>query len=324
MNRIEPRSSLLKSKLFCGGNAVSILVILVLFSVVTTIINPNFMQFGNWMNIIRAVSVTGVMACTLTFVMLTGNIDLSCGSILALTGCISCTLIDISPVLAVIVPILVGMFFGLINGILVGKIKVNSFVTTLGMQYVIGALTYFYTNSEYVISNSQGWFRQIGQGSLLGLIPYPAIIFLAVVLICTFVLNRTVFGAKLYMVGSNPESAKFSGISPTLMIIKAYVIGGAGIGLSSVLLVSRSMSGQPAMGELYPFEILTAVVVGGLSMSGGKGNAWGTLLGVLFVGILSNGFTLMSFNSHVQTICLGVALIVAVILGKLSEGGERA
>lgn len=323
MNRSESRSSLLKGKLAGGGNSVAIIVILVLFSIVTTIVNPNFMQFSNWMNIIRSVSVTGVMACALTFVMLTGNIDLSCGSILALSGCISCSLIDTSPILAIIVPIVVGALCGLVNGILVGKIRVNSFVVTLGMQYVIHALAFFYTNSEYLTSSSNGWFKQIGQGSLFGLIPYPAIIFIAVVLICTFVLHRTVFGAQLYMVGSNRECAKFSGINPTRMVIKAYVIGGAGIGLSSILLVSRTMAAQPAMGELYPFDILTAVIVGGLSLSGGKGNVWGTLLGVLFVGILSNGFTLMSFNSHISSICLGVALAVAVIVGKINEGRQR-
>lgn len=306
-----------------GGNAVSILAILIVFCIVTTIVNPNFMQFSNWMNILRSTSIIGVMSLGLTFVMLTGNIDLSCGSTLAFCGCISCTLIDTSPIIAVIVPLVVGALCGFVNGVLVGIIKVNSFVVTLGMQYVILALTSFYTNNEYVISDSTSWYKQIGQGSLFGLIPYPAIIFIVVVLVCTFILNRTVFGSQLYMVGSNQKCAKYSGINPDWMIVKAYVIGGIGIGLASIILVSRSMSGQPSMGETYPFNILTAVVVGGLSMSGGKGNAWGTFLGVLFVGILSNGFTCMSFNSHIQDICLGAALIIAVIAGKLSEGGKR-
>lgn len=319
MNELYESKKSFQQFILRSGNIFSIILILIIFGTASAVINPNFMQLSNWMNIFRSVSVIGIMSCTLTFVMLTGNIDLSCGSILALCGCVCCSLVDRNIFAAILAPLLVGALFGLINGVLVGLIKVNSFVVTLGMQYVILSIAFFYTDSEYLVAKSEGWFKNISQGSFMNTVPYSIFVFGIVVIICAFILHHTVFGAQLYMVGSNPIAAKFSGISSTKMIIKSYVIGGIGIGLSSILLVSRTMAAQPAMGEIYPFEVLTAVVVGGLSMSGGKGTIWGTLLGVLFVGILENGFTVMRLNSHIQSICLGIALILAVIFGNFAE-----
>ena len=143
MNELYESKKSFQQFILRSGNIFSIILILIIFGTASAVINPNFMQLSNWMNIFRSVSVIGIMSCTLTFVMLTGNIDLSCGSILALCGCVCCSLVDRNIFAAILAPLLVGALFGLINGVLVGLIKVNSFVVTLGMQYVILSMAFF-------------------------------------------------------------------------------------------------------------------------------------------------------------------------------------
>lgn len=316
MNKKTSLAAALKRRGF-GGT----LGFLIVYAAAAGLLVPGFFSAVNLINIFKSVSVMGVMACGVTFVMLTGNIDLSCSALMSLTACISCALIDVSPVLALAVPLLAGAAFGLLNGLLVGGLRLNSFVATLGLNSIYQALTFFYTKGHYYSSTYTGWYRQLGQGSLLG-IPVLALIFVASVCLCAFVQRHSVFGAQLYAVGGNPISARFSGVRSTWMTVSVYSISGFFSALSGVMLCSRSMAAQPKMGQGYEFEVLIAVLIGGLSMSSGRGSAWGTLLGVMLIGVIENSFALMRLGIEAQYIAEGLLLFIAIAIQVLSERRE--
>lgn len=296
-------------------------IIMIVYIVVISILKPDFLTLSNLTNLVRAVSIVGIMGSALTLVMLTGNTDLSTGYMLSLVACVACNHVDSNPVLAVILPIVVGAVCGAINGFFVGKMKINAFVTTLGMSYVYAAATQHYTNSKYLAATSDGWFKFLGQGYVFGVIPMPVIIFALAAVVYTFVLRRTVFGAQIYAVGTNPTSANFSGISSVKVVWLSYILGGATVGLAGVVLCARSMSAQPLMGAGYEFEVLTAVALGGLNLAGGKGSVAGTVLGVIFVGILKNSFNILGLSSGLQYLILGVLLMISVKAALDKEGG---
>lgn len=307
--------------LFNRSSFGGVLGFLLLYVAAMSVFIPGFFSLGNWISIFKSCAVIGVMASGITFVMLTGNIDLSCGSLMSLTACISCALIDTSPFLALLTPLLVGTACGILNGVLVGGLKLNSFVATMGLLSVYQALTFFYTKGYYYSSTYIGWYRAIGQGEILG-IPVLVMIFVVTVLLCAFVQRHSVFGARLYAVGGNPISARFSGIRSREMTVVVYAISGFCAALSGVMLCSRSMAAQPKMGQGYEFEALIAVLIGGLSMSSGRGGAWGTLFGVIVMGVLENSFALMKLGSGDQYVAEGILLFVAVAIQVISERRE--
>ena len=287
-------------------------LILIIYVIAVSLLKPSFLSLSNLTNLVRSVSIVGIMACAITLVMLTSNTELSAGSILSFCACISCTFVDTNPFLSVAAPIIAGACCGLVNGFLVGKVKINSFVTTLGMSYVYQALALLYTGSRYLITkNEDGWYKFLGNGYVFG-IPMPVIVFAAVALCVIFVQKKTIFGSHIYAVGSNATSARFSGINVSNTIMLTYVFGGTAIGISSIIMCSRVMSAQPYMGSGYEFEVLTAVVLGGLNVAGGKGTVAGTVLGVIFVGVLKNSFTLLGIPANLSYVGLGVVLVIAV------------
>jgi ribose/xylose/arabinose/galactoside ABC-type transport system permease subunit len=296
-------------------------IIMIVYIIIIAIFKPVLLSATNIGNIIRSVAPVGIMGSAITLIMLTCNTDLSTGYMLSLLSCISCSLIDKNPFLAVIVPMLVGACCGCINGFFVGQVGINSFVTTLGMSYVYAAAAQHYTNSKYLAATSEGWIKFLGQGYVLKIIPFPIIIFAAVAALFSIILRKTVFGSQIYMVGSNPVSAHFSGINAKRTIWLTYTITGATVGLAGVVLATRSMAAQPLMGAGYEFEVLTAVALGGLNLAGGRGSVEGTVLGVIFVGILKNSFNILGLSSGLQYLVLGVILLIAVKAALNREGG---
>lgn len=272
---------------------------------------PAFFTPTNLISIFCSVSNIGILATAVTFVMLVGNVDLSCGAILSLAACISCSFIDVHPVLALLLPLAAGLLCGALNGLLIGPLQLNSFVTTLGTLFIYQSVTFLFTRGQYLSSANTGWYRLIGQGSLFQ-IPFSVLLFLCLVALSSFVQRRTVFGAQLYSVGSNPVSARFSGISPSKITFITYLISGAGAAISGILLCSRSMAAQPQMGLGFEYDTLAAIVLGGLTLTGGKGGAWGTLLGVVLVGILKNSFILFGLGSEFQSVALGFLLFISI------------
>lgn len=296
-------------------------VIMIVYIIVISILKPEFLSVSNLGNLIRAVSIVGIMGSALTLVMLTGNTDLSTGYMLSLVSCVACNYADRNQFLAVLLPILVGAVCGCLNGFLVGRLRINAFVTTLGMSYVYAAVTQHYTNSKYLAATSNGWFKFMGQGYIFGVIPMPVVIFAVVAILFSFVLRKTVFGAQIYAVGTNPVSANFSGISSVRVVWLSYILGGATVGLAGAVLCARSMSAQPLMGAGYEFEVLTAVALGGLNLAGGRGSVLGTVLGVIFVGVLKNSFNILGLSSGIQYLILGVLLMISVKAALDKDGG---
>lgn len=317
----EKRSALLRR-----GKIRGIYLLILLYVVVVSVINPSFITYGNWMNLLRQVAVYGILSCGITFVMLTGRTDLSAG--MMLTFLCSLSVYFVIPgmdnqVLAIVVPIFLGAVFGLVNGLLVGVIRLNSFVATLGVMSVFqGAVLLFMKKVDVLNANHDMLvFKFIGQGSVLG-IPMPVLVLLAVALVSGFILRKTTFGAHIYAVGANPSNARFSGIDPALIIVLSYVVAGLCTGIAAVVMCSRVMSAQPKMGLMYEFTALTAIVLGGLDIRGGKGTIFGTIIGVLILGIIDNSFTILGVNAFLQYIVKGVILVVAVV-SQVTSGKER-
>ncbi len=303
-----------------------IYILILLYVAVVGILNPSFMTYSNWMNLLRQVAVYGIISCGITFVMLTGRTDLSAGMMLTFLCSLSVYFVvpgNDNQLLAILVPLALGAVFGLINGLLVGIIRLNSFVATLGMMSIYqGAVLLFTKKVDFLNANHDMLaFKFIGQGSVLG-IPMPVIILLAVALICGLTLRKTTFGARIYAVGANPSNARFSGISPALIIVLAYVVAGLCTGMGSVVMCSRVMSAQPKMGLMYEFTALTAIVLGGLDIRGGKGTIFGTIIGVLILGIIDNSFTILGVNPFLQYIVKGIILVVAVVSQVMNDRGR--
>lgn len=303
-----------------------IYILIVLYVILVAILNSSFMTLGNWLNLLRQVAVYGIISCGITFVMLTGRTDLSAGMMLTFLACISCYFVNPNvenQALAIVLPLILGAVAGLVNGILVGVIRLNSFVATLGMMsiYTGAVLLFIKKNTSLFGSQDMTVYKFLGQGSVLG-IPMPVIILLVVAAICGLVLRRTVFGARIYAVGSNAVNARFSGINSTGIIVSVYTISGILTGLAAVIMCSRIMSAQPKMGSGYEFTALTAIVLGGLSIKGGKGTIMGTLIGVLILGIIDNSFVILGLNSDLQYIVKGLILAVAVAIQMRGERGN--
>lgn len=300
-----------------------IYLMIIAYVIVVALINPAFVTTDNWLNLLRQVAVYGIISCGITFVMLTGRTDLSAGMMLTFLACVSCYFITPgveNQVLAVLVPLGLGLVGGLLNGILVGIIRLNSFVSTLGMMslYTGAVLLFLKKNTSLFGSQDMAAYKFLGQGSVLG-IPMPVIILAVVAVVCSIILRKTVYGAHIYAVGSNAVNAKFSGIHSTGIIVSVYTLSGFLTGLASVVMCSRIMSAQPKMGYGYEFTALTAIVLGGLSIKGGKGTIFGTVIGVLILGIIDNSFTIMGLDSNLQYIVKGAILIIAVAIQIRSE-----
>ncbi len=303
-----------------------IYILILLYVLVVALINPAFMTGGNWLNLLRQVAVYGIVSCGITLVMLTGRTDLSSGMMLTLLACISCYFVTPevdNQTLAILLPLLLGAVGGLLNGILVGVIRLNSFVSTLGMMslYTGVVLLFIKKNASLFGSQDATFYKFLGQGSVLG-IPMPVIILAVVAGVCSLILRKTVYGARIYAVGSNAVNARFSGINSAGIIVSVYTIAGMLNGLAAVVMCSRIMSAQPKMGSGYEFTALTAVVLGGLSIKGGKGNILGTLIGVLILGIIDNSFTILGLDPNLQYIVKGLILMVAVAIQMRGEKGE--
>lgn len=292
---------------------------LIFFVVVVGVLKPGFLKLGNWGTIIRNAAVLGTMSSGVTLIMLTGNTDLSSGAVLTLAGVVACNAAASgNTLLAIVLAIVIGGACGLLNGILVGKLKLNAFVTSLGMKSVFFALALMYTGNKYITVVDNPSYQFIGQGNVLG-IPVLILAFVLISAVVVVISRQTVLGARIYAVGSNPVSAMFSGIDPGNITVCAYVIGGITCGLGGILMSSKAMAAQYTMGAGYEFEVLTAVVLGGLSIAGGKGSVLGTMLGAVFVTVIKNGLIFLGVDSNIQFILLGVLLILSIWVDMIKE-----
>jgi ribose/xylose/arabinose/galactoside ABC-type transport system permease subunit len=286
--------------------------------IILSISSESFLTATNMINILRQVSIIGIVAIGMSFVIVTGGIDLSVGSIMALSAVVAASFAQTDSHYSVFIPLIigitVGLACGLINGVLVAKWKVAPFIATLGMMTAARGLAMVYTDGRPVIGLSN-IYNHIGSGYILGL-PIPVIAFIIIVLIGVFLLNYTVFGRHVLATGGNEQSAKLSGINVTSVKIGVYAIAGLLAGIGGMILSSRIMSGSPVLGQGYELDAIAAVVIGGTSLFGGVGSIIGTVVGVLIIGVMNNGLDLLNVSSYYQQILKGAIIVIAVLLDK--------
>lgn len=292
------------------------LVLIILgLGVILSFTTESFLTMTNIMNILRQVSINGILAIGMSLVCLTGGIDLSVGSILAFSGIITAGLLNTSglpiPVIALIA-IGIGAVFGLLNGYFVAYWDAPAFVVTLSMMTVARGLTYIYCDGK-PISKLPGEFLNIGKGSICG-IPTPALI-LAIVFIVFFVmLEKFKLGRYIYAVGGNMQAALVSGINVRRITTLVYIFSGICCGIAAVVLTARVSAGLPTAGEGYELDAIAATVIGGTSLSGGRGKLWGTLLGALLLGMVNTGLDLLNVTSFYQKVVKGLIILGAILI----------
>lgn len=287
--------------------------------VVLSIISPSFLTSRNLLNIVRQSSIHGVMAVGMTFVILTAGIDLSVGSVLALTGvlCASFEHAGLPVVLIVIATLGTGAFIGSVNGLIITKGKVTPFVVTLGMMSVARGLAHIYTDGQ-PISGFGDSFRYIGASDFLG-VPVPIIIFVLTLLIAAVILRETRLGRYTYAIGGNEEAVRLSGINVDRFKIATYAISGLTAALGAIILTSRLNAGESIAGMGYELDVIASVVIGGTSLMGGRGSVWGTFAGALLIGTINNGMNLLTIPSYWQLVVKGSIIVGAALIDRLRE-----
>lgn len=295
------------------------LIGLVLLCAIITFVTPAFLTLSNITNIFTQVSVNAIIAVGMTFVILTGGIDLSVGSTLAISGALSASIIKStgSVLLAVIVAALVGIGIGIVNGILISKGKLQAFIATLATMTIFRGATLVFTNGT-PISKLPEKFVNIGNGKV-GFLPIPVIITVIVSIIAIYVLSQTRFGRYLYALGGNEDSARLSGINTDKIKTLVYIVSGFASAIAGVIITSRIGSASPNAGTGFELDAIAAVVIGGTSLAGGEGKITGTLIGALIIGVLNNGLNLMNVSPFYQSIVKGLVILIAVLLDKKSR-----
>jgi len=304
-------------------NKYKSIILLVVLSGIIAAINPRFLTVSNFLNILRQTSVNAIIAAGMTFVILTGGIDLSVGSILAIVGAVAASLIasGVSWFLVILIAILGGALLGLVNGYIITKGRVQPFIATLATMTLLRGATLVYTDGKPIsIGYAAGAasFAGFGTGYFLG-IPIPIHLSVIVFILAFYMLRQTRFGRYVYALGGNEEATALSGINTKK--IKAYVYGISGMlaALAGIIITARLSSAQPQAGSGYELDAIAAVVLGGTSLSGGVGGIFGTIIGALIIGILNNGLNLMNVSSYYQLLVKGVVILIAVLLDRKAK-----
>ena len=292
----------------------AIWVVLIVLAIVFTAANPRFISPSNLLTLLRQVSMYGIASIGMTFVILLGDIDLSTGTIISFVNIICAYMMvnmGINPVVAVIISIIAATLIGVMNGFMVSTVGIPAIIATYATQTAFMGLALIICGGMPISGFSQG-FAMIGQG-YIGIIPIPVIIMIICFAIGSFILNKTYFGRYFYAVGGNVEAAKLSGIRVGRIKYLVFAISGFFAGLAGIVMLSRTASGNASAGaDGFEFEVITCVVLGGVSITGGLGKMSGVVAGTFIIGALKNGMVLMNVNSYVQKIVMGVVLALAV------------
>jgi ribose transport system permease protein len=295
------------------GIGIALIVELIVFS----ILSPHFLTTENLLNVSLQVSITAIIAAGMTFVILTGGIDLSVGSLLALAGILTTDAmklpfpIQVSFPLALLVGLFVGALSGGLAGALITRFNITPFIVTLSLMTVWRGVAFVYTEGRPIWELPDA-FAVLGSGRMLG-IPIPSIIMIVVFIVSHIVLTKTRFGRHVYAVGGNKEAARLAGIRTDKVLVQVYMVCGLLSALSGILLASRMNSGQPNTGVGYELDVIAAVVAGGTSLFGGRGSIIGTFIGAMLIAVLRNGLNLLNVGSYVQQVIVGVVILLAVM-----------
>lgn len=301
-----------------------IYVILASLFLFFSIFANQFLTFANLINVTRQVSMFGIAVVAVTFIMISGGADLSIGGQIAVGGIISgYLLVNMGlPIIVVIaIAMLVGILFSALNGYIAVKLNMMPLIVTLGSMLVLNGLAFVISGGYPIFGLPEG-FAIFGQG-YVGPIPVPVIIFIIVVIGSWFILNKTYFGRYIYAMGGNNEAARLAGINVDKMRVLVYAYGGFIVSISSIIMLSRNNSAQPGAGASYPFDCMTAAVLGGISFAGGEGKVGGSVVGVFIIGILNNGMLLMGIDSNWQGVVKGLVLVAAVGIDSLQRKSKK-
>lgn len=291
---------------------------LIILIIIVTALNPSFVDPLNILNLLRQVAINALIAFGMTFVILTGGIDLSVGSILALSSALMANLMlsGLDPILAIIVGCLLGGVMGMVNGLMITKGRMAPFIATLATMTIFRGLTLVYTNGNPITGLGESkMFQLFGRGYFLG-IPVPAITMIIIFAVLWMVLHKTPFGRKTYAIGGNEKASIISGIKVDRIKIMIYSLIGMLSALAGAILTSRLNSAQPTAGASYELDAIAAVVLGGTSLTGGRGRIVGTLIGALIIGILNNGLNLLGVSSFYQMVVKGIVIAIAVLIDR--------
>lgn len=312
MNNLIKQFDLMK---FIKANVplIGLFVIIILVS----LIEPNFLTRYNILSVLRQASINGLLAFGLTVVILTGGIDLSVGSTVAFASLVMAKMINsgTNSVWAIIVALIIGAIIGLINGLLITKGKLQAFIATLGTMMVFRGLALYISNGVPESRLGEGLLGWMGRGYFIG-IPTPVVILLICFGIFAFFLSKTVFGKRIYAIGGNMKAANLSGINVHRNLIYVYMISGFLAALAGIILTSRVDSAVPTAGTGYELNAIAATVIGGASLTGGRGKATGTLIGILIIAIIINALNLLGISSYLQQLITGVIIVTAVVLDR--------
>jgi len=297
-----------------------LLIVFGLICLLISLITPQFLTVSNLTIIVTQISINALLAFGETFVIITGGIDLSLGSIVAVTGVTSAMLAhpDSYPVLIpIVMGLLAGLLMGVFNGFIITKSKIAPFIVTLGTMTIGRGLALILSDGRPV-SNLSDSFNYLGSGTIFG-IPILILIFILVFALCSIILSKTILGRYIYAIGGNEQAARASGINIDRVKLSVYSISGLLAGLAGILLASRITTGQPNAGAGFELDAIAAVVIGGTSTAGGRGTMSGTLIGVLLIGVINNGLDLLNVTSYYQQVVMGIIIIGAVIIDSLNQ-----
>ena len=296
---------------------LTVLIVLVIFFSITT---GAFLKAENLFNITRQVAMLGISAVGMSCVILTAGIDLSVGSLMSLTNVVCAKLMvegKMHPVTAVFMTLLMTCIIGMVNGAIINLVNIPPLITTLGMMTTLRGISYVLCGG-YPIWGFPEKFRNLGQG-YVGPFPIPVIIMIMIFILGWMFLNKTIYGRYVYGIGGNEEASRLSGINVKNMKYMVYILCSFMTGIASMIMLSRINTGQPKIGSSFELEVITAVVLGGVSIFGGQGRLFGVFIGVLIMGVLSNGMIIMNISEYWQLIVRGLVLLTAVGVDNISS-----
>lgn len=299
-------------------------IILLVLCVILAFRAEGFFSTANLLNVLRNVSMQGIIAFGMTMVIISGEIDLSVGSAVAFAGCLAAVLtkilsaaglpVPLAVMLAICCCLIVGFAIGSFTGLVRTRYNVPTFITTLAWMTALRGISYLITNG-FPVTSFPEWYNFLGGGYLFG-IPFPAIVFIAIFIVVSIVMNYTTFGRSIYAVGGNAEAARLSGINVTRIKILVMGIVALLAALAGIMQSAEIMAGTATTATMWELEIIAAVIIGGTSLTGGVGTVWGTLIGVIFLGVLVNGMTLMNVSEYWQYVVRGALILSAVLINR--------
>jgi ribose/xylose/arabinose/galactoside ABC-type transport system permease subunit len=306
-------------------NELGLLVVAVVLFLFFSFGSPYFFKVKNLSNVLGQISLTMISAIGLSLLLICGEVDISIGSLQAVVALPLLLVMNATGSfwLGVVPALLTGVLVGLINGLLVTHLKINSLIVTLGMFYLLRGFVYFATGKVPISDRSNdSFFFQLGNGKLFGFLPLMAIVMIVIFVVFVFILRQTTYGRRIYAVGGNPEVARAVGMSPERLKLSAFVICSLLASVSAILLASRLNSANHLAGQGFEFQVVAAAVMGGVSLSGGVGTLVGAFAGVLIFGLIQNGMGLMSVGTEFQLVVTGVIIIAAVAVDALRNQGR--